>query len=393
MLEMSLCDVLVSSALSACALLLSGAAGQSQGASPDPPKRVEVRHDAAVFTPSVLINLTGYDEEAEASFHTVRERVLRQSTDELPADLLADLNEFRGSHPNPHMSYITFVFLTERTPSFAMRDVDEVAPKEGISGADWHRLWHSHVTSVRNDLAGLELLLAKIWAALAVRRAFRDVEHEAVQYGMPYVAALDRGIEAAIAYLQAEPAHLRFRQVIIPNLLMRHGEAMGFPMGEDTFFTIQGPGAGRRGPADPVGDPHEFLHLLANPVALDPCLVKTYPRRFGGLFRRAMTYPIVKQNYRSIQNWVAECAVKAVACRITYDAGRPLAPVGDPACPLAVQEASFGFLLEAWFYGKLADYEQGDMSFAEWFEQTVAQTTTEAVPAQLQALGITVNSF
>lgn len=379
-------------AVSACALLVSAAAGQSRGAPSEHPGRVEVRHDPAVFTASILLNLTGYDEKNGESFHPVRERVRKQLAAELPAELMAELREFRDAHPQHHTTYITFALLTGGPPSFIPRDVDDVAPKEGASGADWDDTWQSHVTSVRNDLAGLDDLLQKTWAEPAVRRAFADIEQEAVHYGLPYVAALNRGIEAAIVYLKADHSHLQLRQVIIPNLLMRHSEAMGFPMGRNTFLTIQGPGAGRFGPADsdPVGDPHEFLHLLVNPVALDPRLVETYPARFGELFRKAMMYPIPAQVYTSAENWVAECAVKAVACRIAYDVGRPLVPIGDPACPLAVTETSFGFLLEAWFYDKLADYEQGDMSFAEWFKQTVEQTTTDAVLEQLEALGIAV---
>ncbi len=247
------------------------------------------------------------------------------------------------------------------------------------------------MTSVRKDLPGLELLLEKTWGLPAVRRAFRDIEDEAVKHGMASAAALNRGIEAAIEYLQADPSHLQLKQVIIPNLLMSRG-ALGFPMGEDTFFTIESPTAGRLGPADsdPVGDPHEFLHLLVMATTREPGLVKTYQTRLGELFRRAMAYPLVAESYSSVEKWVDECTVKAVACRIAYDAGRPLAPINDPACLLAVQEAAAGFLLEPWLYGKLGDYEQGDLSFAEWFAQTMEQTTTDAVLGQLQALGITV---
>jgi hypothetical protein len=167
---------------------------------------------------------------------------------------------------------------------------------------------------------------------------------------------------------------------------------MGFPMGEDAFFTVESPTAGRLGPADsePAGDPHEFLHTLVMATTREPGLVKTYPARFGGLFRTAMAYPLVAESYSSVEKWVDECLVKALACRIAYDKGRPLAPISDPACPLAVQEAVHGFLLQTWFYEKLGDYEQGKLSFAEWFERTVEQTTTEAVLEQLGALGIAV---
>jgi hypothetical protein len=247
------------------------------------------------------------------------------------------------------------------------------------------------MAATREDLAGLELLRERTWGVPAVRRAFRDIQEEALQHGMASAAALDRGIEAALEYLQADPAHLQLKQVIIPNLLMSRG-AMGFPMGEDTFFTIESPTAGRLGPADsdPVGDPHEFLHLLVMPTTRDPGLVKTQPARLGGLFHRAMAYPLVAESYSSVEKWVDECLVNAVACRLVYDQGRPLVPLNEPACPLVVQETAAGYLLEAWFYEKLADYEQGDMSFAEWFKQTVQQITTEAVVEQLEGLGIAV---
>jgi hypothetical protein len=105
-----------------------------------------------------------------------------------------------------------------------------------------------------------------------------------------------------------------------------------------------------------------------------------------------MAYPLVAESYSSVEQWVDECLVNALACRLVYDAGRPLAPLNDPACPLVVQEtAAAGYLLEAWFYEKLADYEQGDMSFAEWFRQTVEETTEEAVLEQLRALGINLD--
>lgn len=391
--DLSFCDVpVVVAALSACALLVSGVADQSYGASCGPPGRVEVRHDAAVFTVSVLLNLTGYDEEHAESFHPVRKRIRQQMADELPAELVAEFKEFQGSHPTHFTSYIVFALLTEGPPSFAPRDVEAVAPEEGAVGAGWQGVWHSHVTSVRSQLAGLELILEKAWGVPAVRRAFGNVEQETMQHGMPRASARNCGTEAAITYFKADPSHLRVKQVIIPNLLMSHRQALGFPMGRATFLTVEGPDTGSLGPADPqaVGDPHEFLHILVAPATREPSRVKTYPARFGELFRRAMMYPIVEESYTSHEGWVDECTVKAVACRIAYDAGRPLAPIGDPACPLAVQEASHGFLLEAWFYGKLAEYEQGDISFTEWFEQTVEQTTTEAVLEQLEALGIIV---
>jgi hypothetical protein len=390
--DATLCGVpAVLAAFSACALLLSCAAGKSQGAPSGPPGRVEVRHDAAVFTASILLNLTGYDEENDESCHPVRERIRQQMAEELPAELTAELKEFRSDHSTHFMAYIQFALSTEGPPSFTLRDVDEVAPKDGAIGARLHEVWHSHVTSVRKDLAGLELLLKKIWEVPAVPRAFRDVEQETVQYGMPSAAALDHAIEAAIAYLKADPSHLQLRQMIIPNLLMARG-ALGVPMGEDTFFTVESPTSGRLGPAgsDPSGDPHEFVHVLVAPATRERSLVKTYPTRFGGLFRRAMMDPHVAGNYNSHEDWVDECMVKAVACRIVYDTGRPLAPVGDPACPLAVMEASCGFLLEAWFYEKLAEYEQGNMSFTEWYEQTVEHTTEDAVLAHLEELGVVV---
>ncbi len=373
-----------------CALLVSTAAGPSGSGSADAAGRVQVRHDAAVFTASVLLNLTGYDEENDEPLHPVGERVRRQMAEEVPAELLAELKEFRADHPTHFTRYIGFALSTEGPPSFTLRDVDEVAPKEGTVGARWHEVWHSHMASIREDLAGLEFFLKRTWGVPAVQRAFRDIEEEAVRHGMASAAALDRGIEAAIAYLKADASHLQLKQVIIPNLLMSRG-ALGFPMGEDTFFTIESPTAGRLGPADsdPVGDPHEFLHLLVMPATRDPGVAETYAARFGRLFRIATAYRLVAESYRSVGNWVDECLVKAVACRIAYDAGRPLAPITDPACPLAVQEAVAGFLLEPWLYEKLADYEQGDASFAEWFQQTVEGITEEAVLAQLQALGIT----
>jgi hypothetical protein len=389
--ELTPWGILTAAVWFACALLMAFAAGHCGGSPTGAPPNVEVRHDAAVFTASVILILTDYDEENEEPLHPVGERVRQQMAKELPPELIADLKDFRADHPTHFTRCIGFALATEGPPSFTPLDVEEVAPKEGAVGARWHAVWHSHMASTRKHLAGLELLLKRTWAVPAVRRAFRDIEEDAVRHGMASAAALDRGIEAAIEYLQADPSHLQLKQVIIPNLLMSRG-AMGFPMGEDTFLTIESPTAGRLGPADsdPVGDPHEFLHLLVMPATRDPGLVKTYPARLGRLFRIAIAYPLVAESYKSIEKWVDECIVNAVACRLVYDQGRPLAPITDPACPLAVQETVAGYLLEAWFYQKLADYEQGDMSFAEWFEQTVEQTTAEAVLAQLEALGITV---
>jgi hypothetical protein len=377
----------------ACALLVSVAAGWSGSTSADPVGRAEVRHDADVFTASVLLNLTGYDEENADSFHPVRERVRRQMAEGVPAELLAELEGFRSSHPQHHTRYVIFALSTEGPPSFGLREVEAMAPGEGGAGAEWQEVWHSEVTRLRRDLAGLELLLAELWAAPAVPRAFQEAEHEALESGRPRTSAINRGIEAAIAYLKADPSHLRLKQVIIPNLLMSHRQAMGVPMGGATFITVEGPLDVNLGPAgpEPIGDPHEFLHILVAPATRAPDLVEAYPERFGALFRQAMTYPRMQGSYRSHEAWVDECLVKAVACRLVYDAGRPLAPIDDPACPLAVHETVTGYLLEAWFYDKLGTYEQGDMSFAEWFRQTVEATTEEAVLEQLQALGIAVN--
>ena len=380
-------------ALFACALLVSIAAGGSSSASADAAGRVEVRHNAAVFTASVLLNLTGYDEENADSFHPVRERVRRQMAEGVPAELLAELKGFRSSHPQHHTRYVIFALSIEGPPSFALREVEAMAPAEGGPGAGWQEVWHSEVSRLRGDLAGLELLLAKLWAVPAVPGAFREAEQEALESGRPRASAINRGIEAAIAYLQADPSHLQVRQVIIPNLLMSHRQAMGVPMGCTTFVTVEGPLDVNLAPAgpEPMGDPHEFLHLLVAPATRAPDLVQTYPERFGELFRQAMEYPHMQGNYRSHEGWVDECLVKAVASRLVYDEGRPLAPLGDPACPLAVHETVAGYLLEAWLYEKLVEYEQGDLSFVEWFRQTVEETTEEAVLEQLQSLGIAVN--
>lgn len=389
--ELTLCGVPgVLATLSTAALLLSFAGGTSQGA-PSEPGRVEVRHDPAVFTASALLNLTDYDEENDEPLHPAGETVRQQMAKELPPELVAELKEFRAAHPVHFTRYIGFALSTEGPPSFTPLNVEEVAPKEGAVGARWHAVWHSHMASTREELGGLELLLKRTWGVPAVQRAFRDIEEEAVQHGMASAAALDRGIETAIEYLQADPSHLQMKHVIIPNMLMSRG-AMGFPMGEDTFFTIESPTAGRLGPADsdPVGDPHEFLHTLVMPATREPGLLEEYPARFGGLFRRAMAYPLVAESYSSVEKWLDECLVKALACRIAYDKGRPLAPLSDPSCPLAVQEAVAGFLLQTWFYEKLGDYEQGGMSFAEWFRQTVEHTTEEAVLDHLEELGISV---
>jgi hypothetical protein len=391
-----LCSVpAIAAACFACTLLVAVAAGWPGSASADPAGRVAVRHDATVFTASVLLNLTGYDEENADSFHPVRERVRREMAEEVPTELLAELEQFRGSHPQHHTRYTVFALSTEGPPSFALREVEEMAPEDGGLGPGWQEVWHSEVTRMRRDLAGLELLLARLWAVPAVPRAFQQAEHEALASGRPRASALNRGIEAAVDYLKADPSHLRLRQVIIPNLLMAHRQAMGVPMGGATFISVEGPGAGSLGPADAeaVGDPHEFLHLLVAPATRAPNLVEAYPVRFGELFRRAMTYPGLPYSYGSHEAWVDECLVKAVACRLVYDAGRPLAPLDDPACPLAVQETSMGYLLEAWFYEKLAEYEQGDMSFAEWFQETFEETTAEAVLERLQALGVAVSEL
>jgi hypothetical protein len=389
-----LCSVpAMAAACFGCTLLVSIAAGWPGSASVGPAGRVEVRHDGAVFTASVLLNLTGYDEENADSFHPVRERVRRQMAEGVPAELLAELKGFRSSHPQHHTRYVIFALSIEGPPSFALREVEAMAPGEGGPGAGWQEVWHSEVTRLRRDLAGLELLLAKLWAVPAVQRAFQEAEHEALESGRPRASAISRGIEAAIAYLKADPSHLKLKQVIIPNLLMSHRQAMGVPMGRATFITVEGPLDVNLGPAgpEPIGDPHEFLHILVAPATRAPDLVETYPERFGELFRQAMEYPRMQGNYTSHEAWVDECLVKAMACRLVYDAGRPLAPIDGPACPLVVHETVAGYLLEAWFYEKLADYEQGDMSFVEWFQRTVEETTAEAVLEQLQALGIIVN--
>ena len=156
-------------------LVLALAAGGSDSASAGPSERVQVRHDAAVFTASVLLILTDYDEEKDEPLHPVGERVRREMAKELPSELIADLKEFRADHPTHFTRYIGFALATEGPPSFTLRDMDEVAPKEGAVGARWHAVWHSHMAATRENLGGLEFLLKRAWGVPAVQRAFRDI--------------------------------------------------------------------------------------------------------------------------------------------------------------------------------------------------------------------------
>ena len=53
-----------------------------------------------------------------------------------------------------------------------------------------------------------------------------------------------------------------------------------------------------------------------------------------------------------------------------------------------MEEARHGYLLEPWLYEHLESYERASLSFAEWFEETMAAATTEGILEHLARLGV-----
>ncbi len=344
--------------------------------------RVEVQHDARVFTASIFLNLTGYDEENAPAFHPVRTRLREEMQAAVPPELVSECKDFRGAHPLHHTAYIWLAMLTDGPASF------EIAHTEAAAACPVPMIGQ-HARQIASQLAGLRELLCRLWGLAAVRDAYVDVQPEVLAHGEAGARLLEPNVCKAIAYMKADPGAVLARYTLIPNLLFSYWQAIGVPIGMH-FNEVRGPVTVRPGAPDPhaTGDPHEFVHLLVAPTSWDLGRVDAHASRLDGLFRRALTYDLVGRNYDSFAAFTNECLVNAVSCRVLRGPA-PLAPLGAPASPSVVGEAHLGFLMETWFYERLEAYERRSLEFAEWFEQTMAAATTDRVLEHLARLGVT----
>lgn len=347
--------------------------------SAQPSRRVQVRHDPRVFTISVLLNLAGYDHENAPAFHPVRARLRQELAPAVPTGLVADFRGFWQEHGWHHIFFITHALLTDEPPLFTPMTAADITPQTMPLGGDFAR---GHFIRLLTEMAG-HSFLQRAWEVPALQAAFHSIEDESLTHARLMADALERGVERAVTYLGADPDYLELPYVLVSDLLLSYWEACQNPIG-DSFIEVRGPVFAK--PGDPVPfsmeDPHEFVHIPLIPVTRDPARVAAYQPRIDDLFRRAMTYPMMKANYGSPRDWLDECLVKAVCCRLVYNTGS-LQPRS-----VAVQEASLGYLLEPWFYEKLADYEPGKITFAEWFDRIMADFDAAAVLRQLASLGI-----
>ncbi|MCJ7676099.1 MAG: hypothetical protein MUO35_00070 [Anaerolineales bacterium] len=343
--------------------------------------RVGVEHDARVFGASVLLNLTGYDEENGPAFHPVRARLREETRAAVPRALIAECTGFRDAHPLHGSAYMWLAMLTDGPPCFDLVHVETAA-------ASPIPMIEEHVRHIAHELAGLRELLRKLWDLAAVRNAYEGTRPEVLAHGEAHARILEPNVAEAIAYMRTDPAALLARYTLIPNLLSSYWQAMGIPIGMH-FHEVRGPVTAVPGAPDPhaTGDPHEFVHMLVAPTSWDPSRVDAHASRLDGLFRRAQGYDAAR--YDSFILFMNECLVDAVSCRVRQGPV-PLASLDDPNRPQVMEDARAGLLMAPWFYEHLETYERRTASFAEWFDETMAAATTEGVVEHLARFGVIV---
>jgi hypothetical protein len=310
--------------------------------------RVKLVQDPTIFTLFVLLNVAGYDEENRtAGMHPVRLRIRAEVDTLISPEFRTRLREFYDLHraqASP-WTYCVVAKASSGPPDFAP---DSVWTKELAGKGEF------------NGLDKVHALLREFHRKIPVDRLYGEVRPEYETYIRAYRKAMHKEVAAALAYARVrDVSELPGRgqlAVVIPNLLDSYRRATSFVLG-DTLYSVEGP-------QEKVGyNPHEFIHAVTNPAVYDPALSAKSEKARPVL--EALRMANAEGDFRSPAALLDESLVRAVSLR--YDMAKATSEQKAALEKDLLQEYRSGYILERYFWEKLADYEASAQSLRQYY--------------------------
>jgi len=310
-------------------------------------RRVKLVEDPTIFTLFALLNQAGYDEEnRSAGMHPVRLRVRAEVDTLISPEFKGRLREFYDVHraSASTWTYCVVAKASSGPPDFAP---DSVWTKELAGKGEF------------NGMEKVHALLREFHRKLPVDRLYGDVRKEYVASIHAYRKAVHTEVAAALAYCRVhDVSELAGGQVcvVVPNLLDSYRRATSFVLG-DTLYTIEGP-------QEKAGyNPHEFIHAVTNPAVYDPGLAEKSEKARPVL--EALRAVKAEGDFRSPAALLDESLVRAVSLRYRTAGATP-----EEVASLEqdmLKEYRAGYVLERYFWEKLADYEKSTQSLRKYY--------------------------
>ena len=311
-------------------------------------ERVKLVEDPTIFTLFTLLNVAGYDEEnREAGMHPVRVRIRSEIDTLISPEFKSRLREFYELH-RAQASLWTYSVTAKASsgpPDFAP---DSVWTRELAGRGEF------------NGMDKVHALLREFHRKIPMDRLYHDVRPEYVTYIRGYRKAVHAEVAAALAYARVHDVSELPGQgqlaVVIPNLLDSYRRATSFVLG-DTLYSVEGP-------QEKVGyNPHEFIHAVTNPAVYDPNLSAKSEKARPVLEALRMTN--AEGDFRSPAALLDESLVRAVSLR--YGMARATSQEKADLEKDMLQEYRSGYILERYFWEKLADYEASTQSLRQYY--------------------------
>jgi hypothetical protein len=311
-------------------------------------ERVKLVEDPAIFTLFTLLNVAGYDDEnRETGMHPVRRRIRAEVDTLISPEFKARLREFYDLHraqASP-WTYCVVAKASSGPPDFAPDSV-----------------WTQDLKG-KGEFAGMDkvhALLREFHRKIPMDRLHGEVRRDYVAYIRDYRKAVHREAAAALDYARIRDVSELPGQgqlvVVIPNLLDSYRRATSFVLG-DTLYSVEGP-------QEKVGyNPHEFIHAVTNPAVYDPSLSAKSEKARPLL--QALRTANAEGDFRSPAALLDESLVRAVSLRYGFANASPEERSALEADML--KEYRAGYILERYFWEKLADYEASNESLRQYY--------------------------
>jgi len=330
---------------------------------------IAVEEDATVFTLFALLNGAGYDTENSAgAMHPARLEVRRMLALQLPPALQTEIrNYYAGKGPRvTPWHYSVAAMSTSGPPDF--RPTAE---------------WTDEISRLPDfaKLSDLHPLLRRFHRQARVPSLYRKVRPAYVSYIAAYNEVVRQETGAVLTYLRVgvgdglvAGSGEQGRARVIPNLLESYETAFSFKLG-GRFISVEG--AQKK-----IGyNPHEFVHAVTNPLSYDPRHAGLQAPA-GALVAEARKAMGEGAATKSIAAFMDECLVRAISLRYLAR--------GDPARlarleNVMLEEYRQGYILERFFWERLADFEAKRESLAEAYPRMLAQLDAEAELDRWQA--------
>jgi hypothetical protein len=335
----------------ALAILVLGSCGR--GAGPHSlesqiKNRVKLVEDPTIFTLFSLLNVAGYDDENRTGgMHPVRLRIRAEIDTLVSPEFKARLREFYEVH---HASASTWTYCVVAKASSGPPDF---APDS---------VWTQKLAG-KGEFNGMEkvhALLREFHRKIPVERLYEEVQPAYEAYIRAYRKTVHKEVAAALAYARVRDISELPGQgqvaVVIPNLLESYRRATSFVLG-DTLYSVEGP-------QEKMGyNPHEFIHAVTNPAVYDPRLSEKSEKARPVL--EALRSTDAEESFRSPAALLDESLVRAVSLR--YNLGQASPAEKAAAERDMLQEYRSGYILERYFWEKLADYENSNQTLRQYY--------------------------